>query len=128
MNRSGFATVLLVTGAVWAPVAGAAMQSAAATASVPAGAELPFASALDARVLGVTEAVFDFCATNDPVGAAKVRARLKRLVQGASDQALAQVRQSDEYRSARDAELDFVGKVDPHNAHRICVKAAAPGR
>ena len=107
---------------------GAALQPAGNLPAPAGAAALAPDYALDARALGVMEAVFDFCTSHDAESAPKVRAHLKQLVQGASDQALAQVRQSGAYRSARDAELDFVGKVDPHNAHRICLKAAAPGR
>jgi len=119
---------VLLLGALCLPGAGAAVQQAPAATSVAQSDAALVAHTLDARALGVTEAVLDYCATNDPVGAAKVRARLKRLTQGTSLQAQAQARGSREYRSAHDAEVDFVGKVDPHNAHRICSKAAAPNR
>ena len=74
----------------------------------------------DPHALGMTEAVFDYCAKADPKGAAKVRARLKRLVQGASRETLAKVRKSDEYRKARSSVEDFVAKVDERNASRVC--------
>jgi len=78
------------------------------------------AQAPDPRALGMTEAVFDYCAKADPKGAAKVGARLKRLVQGASRETLAKVRKSDEYRKARSSVEDFVAKVDERNASRVC--------
>src|SRR5256885_11741090 len=43
-------------------------------------ADQPKAQAPDPHALGMTEAVFDYCAKADPKGAAKVRARLKGLV------------------------------------------------
>jgi len=79
-----------------------------------------FKEAPDPHALGMTEAVFDYCAKADPKGAAKVRARLKRLVQGASRETLAKVRKSDEYRKARSSVEDFVAKVDERNASRVC--------
>ena len=72
------------------------------------------------RALGVTEALLDYCAKQDPAGAAKVHKRLKRLTQGASQQALADVRKSGEYQSAHDSEADFIAKIEPRNAHRLC--------
>ena len=78
------------------------------------------AQAPDPRALGMTEAVFDYCAKADPKGAAKVHARLERLVHGASAQTLAEVRKSDEYRKARSSVDDFVAKVDERNASRVC--------
>ena len=78
------------------------------------------AQAPDPHALGMMEAVFDYCAKADPKGAAKVHARLKRLVQGASREALAEVRKSDEYRKARSSVEDFVAKVDERNASRVC--------
>lgn len=80
---------------------------------------------LDAHALGTQEAVLEYCAANDPEGAARIRSGWKRLVQGASKEALADVRASAEYRGAHDAEADFIGKSDPHNAHRLCRVAAA---
>jgi len=78
------------------------------------------AQAPDPHTLGMTEAVFDYCAKADPKDAAKVAARLKRLVQGASSETLAAVRKSDEYRKARSSVDDFVAKVDERNARRLC--------
>jgi hypothetical protein len=83
--------------------------------AAPSQAQTP-----DPHALGMTEAVFDYCAKADPKGAAKVGARLKRLVQGASRETLAEVRKSDAYRKARSSVDDFVAKVDERNASRVC--------
>jgi len=45
---------------------------------------------------------------------------IKQLVQGASEQQLAEVRNSDEYRKAYDSVVDFVSKIDPRNAKQFC--------
>ena len=82
----------------------------------------------DPHALGMTEAVFDYCAKADPKGAAKVRARLKGLVQGASRETLAKVRKSDEYRKARSSVDDFLAKVDERNASRVCSGPLAAGK
>jgi hypothetical protein len=120
MLRSGFPVGLLLVGSLWAQGAGAAAQPSAATAIAPPPADAPTSHSLDARALGMTEAVLEYCAKNDPSGGAKVQARLKRLVQGAGKEALAQARKSTEYHSAHDSEVDFIGKIDPRNAPRLC--------
>jgi hypothetical protein len=45
-------------------------------------------------------------------------------VQGASEPQLAEVRNSNEYRKAYDSVVDFVAKIDPHNAKRFCAETA----
>jgi len=106
MNRSSWLAGLLLGPVLWGQAAG---------------------QQLDARALGATEAVLDYCAKNDPIGAAKVHARFKRLTQGASQEQLDQVRRSAEYQAARRSELDFVGKVDPRNAPHLCGGRAVAG-
>jgi hypothetical protein len=130
MLRSRFPVGLLLLGCVWGLGSGpggaqdqdkasSAQRKPGATAVQPA-AGAPRAEPLDPRLLGMTEAVFDYCAKADPKGAAKIHARLKRLVQGASRETLAEVRKSDEYRKARGSVEDFVAKVDERNVSRVC--------
>ena len=54
----------------------------------------------NARVLGVNEGTLSYCGARDPAAAARLRQKIERLVQGASAQQLAEVRNSDEYRKA----------------------------
>ena len=70
--------------------------------------------------LGITESVLQYCGPLDPTAAARLRQKIKELEQGASEQQLAEVRKSDEYRNAYDSVVDFVGKIDQHNAKRFC--------
>jgi hypothetical protein len=116
---------LLLLGSLWVQGAGAgvAADKAGAMAAQPSVAPAP--KSLDARSLGIAEAVLDYCAQNDPTGGAKVQARLKRLAQGASKEALDKARKSGGYQSAHDSEVDFISKIDPHNAHRLCSETAA---
>lgn len=118
---------LLLVGSLLAQgaTAGVAPDPAGATpVQPPAAASVP--SSLDVRKLGIAEAALDYCAKNDPTGGAKVRARLKQLVQGTDREALAKARKSDEYQRAHDSEADFISKIDPHNAHRLCSGTAGP--
>jgi hypothetical protein len=82
----------------------------------------------DARALGIAEAVLDYCAKVDPSSAARVRERIKRLTAGASHEALARVRNSDDYHRAHDSEGNFLGKVDAKNAKRVCFRTVAAGK
>ena len=74
----------------------------------------------NARVLGVNEGALSYCGPRDPAAAARLRQKIERLVQGASAQQLAEVRNSDEYRKAYDSVVDFVAKIDEHNVKRFC--------
>lgn len=85
------------------------------------------APAPDARKLGVTESILDYCTKTDPSSADKIRYEIQLLTRGTSPQALAKVRGSDAYRRARDAEDEFVKQVEPRNARRICEKPPAKG-
>lgn len=132
MLRPGLPIGFLLLGLLWAQgaAAGAPRDPSGATTAPSArpAAAPPAAAPLNARTLGLGEALLDYCAQNDPASAAKVRAQLQRLVQGMSKEALAEARKSAEYLSARDSERNFVSKVDPHNAHRVCSGWAAPGK
>jgi hypothetical protein len=75
-----------------------------------------------AQALGVAESVVNYCGPIDPAAADSLRQMIKQLVQGASEQQLAEVRNSDEYRKAYDSVVDFVGKIDSHNAQRFCAE------
>ena len=124
MLRPALPIGLLLLGPLWVQgaAAGAPPDPSAAT-SAPAAqlaAVAPASAPLNARTLGLGEALLDYCTQNDPASAAKVRAQLQRLVQGVSKEALAAVRKSAEYLTARNSERSFVSKVDPHNAHRVC--------
>jgi hypothetical protein len=127
MLRSGLPVAVLLIGSLplWAQGAEALSPDKAGATPVKSSAAAPVAESLNARTLGIAEALLDYCAKNDPTGAAKVRARLKQLAQAASKEALAEARRSAEYRSARDSEADFLSKIDPRNAHRVCSEGPA---
>jgi len=75
-----------------------------------------------ARALGVAESVINYCGPIDPAAAARLRQKIEQLVQGASAQQLAEVRNSDEYRKAYDSVVDFAAKIDEHNVKRFCAE------
>ena len=84
--------------------------------------------ALDVRTLGITESVLQYCGPLDPAAAAKLRDKVKHLVKGASQQQHTQARGSAEYRKAYDSVTNFVGKIDEHNAKRICYESPAASK
>jgi hypothetical protein len=104
----------------------AQVQPGSAARQPPAGATA--SRSLNARSLGITEAVVEYCSKADPSAEAKYQARVKRLVQGASKEALAKLRRSTEYRQAHDSEAEFIGKVDQHNVSRACSESPAKRR
>jgi hypothetical protein len=73
-----------------------------------------------AQVLAIAESVINYCGPIDPAAADRLRQMIKQLVQGASEQQLAEVRNSDEYRKAYDSVVDFVAKIDQRNAKNFC--------
>jgi len=75
------------------------------------------------RRSGSPESVINYCGPIDPAATDRLRQMIKQVVQGASEQQLAEVRKSDEYRKAYDSVVDFVGKIDQHNAKRFCSEA-----
>lgn len=83
------------------------------------------APAPNAHVLGVAESVLNYCAPLDPPAAARMRTIIEQLVRGVSPQQLSEVRESDEYRKAYEAVVEFVGKIDPHNTRRVCDESVA---
>jgi hypothetical protein len=82
----------------------------------------------DPKALGITEAMLDYCSKAYPESTVKYQYQVTRLTQGASAEALAKVRGSAQYRQAHDAEGDFVSKVDPRNAKRVCGKSTVAGK
>ncbi len=99
----------------------------ATTADSAAAGEATPAPVLDVSQFGVTETLLGYCADKDPLDAAKVHARLKRLTHGQSHEALADARHSSAYRAARESTLAFIGKVDPRNAKHLCAESGARG-
>jgi hypothetical protein len=79
----------------------------------------------EARALGITEAILTYCAKADPSAAARYQEQIKLLVQQASEQTLAEVRKSPEYLKAHASVDDFIAKIDPHNAKRVCSESLA---
>jgi len=79
-------------------------------------------AAPNAKKLGVAEGVVNYCGPIDPAATDRLGQMIKQLVQGASGQQLAEVRNSDEYRKAYDSVVNSAGKIAPRNAAQFCAE------
>jgi hypothetical protein len=91
---------------------------------------VPFAHAgepaLNAKELGIVEAVLNICGKVDPAAAGKLRERIAALTKGASNDAVARARAGDEYRKAYDSIQQLAGTGDERNAKKVCTESVAP--
>jgi hypothetical protein len=91
---------------------------------------VPFAHAgepaLNAKELGIVEAVLNICGKVDPAAATKLQERIAELSKGASNDAVARARAGDEYRKAYDSMQQLVGTFDESNAKKACSESVAP--
>jgi len=78
-----------------------------------------------AQALATTEAILEHCAKLNPAAADRYREQAKLLAQGASDEALASVRKSDEYQQSRDSTLESLAKVGEQDAKKACAQNLA---
>src|SRR5579862_4895470 len=67
----------------------------------------PNKQGLNVQQLAITESVLKFCGPVDADAAKKLQDKVAQLVQGASDEALAKARDSDDYRKAYDLVMKF---------------------
>ena len=92
----------------------------------------PFANAdeqkPDPKVLALSEAVLAYCAKAAPSTAAQYRDKLRQVTKGASEQTLADLRNTEAYRNSRETMDAFLAKVDEHNAEKVCSRKPAQGQ
>jgi hypothetical protein len=100
-------------------ILGAALFPLAHADVPPPDAPPPYAQAL-----GIYESALKYCGPVDAESAAKLRERIKLLVQDASEDQLTKARDSDAYRKAYDSMEEFVSKVDERNAKHMCSESA----
>jgi hypothetical protein len=77
----------------------------------------------DAKSLATIEAIMDHCAEADPAYASNYHERVQLVTQGASEDTLAKVRKTDEYRRAHDSAVESLAKVNEQDAKKICSQA-----
>jgi ABC-type taurine transport system substrate-binding protein len=79
-------------------------------------AKLPFTN----DALGKVEGTLDFCAQTDSQSAAKYQERKKAMVQGVSEQELAEARASQEYKDAYESTSSELEKVPKEKVVAAC--------
>jgi hypothetical protein len=72
---------------------------------------------------GRLEGVVDFCAQADPQSAAKYQEQKKVLVQGATDEEVAEARASKEYKDGYDEATQEMGKQPKDQVAKACAAA-----
>lgn len=102
-----------------------AVPAAVLLAGAPARAE---AAKVNGHALGILESIQHFCAPLDKDAAARIDGKIKLVVQGATDQDLAAVRNGPEYLQAHSSMDDFISKVDERNAKRVCSQDVNTGK
>jgi hypothetical protein len=85
-------------------------------------------TAPNAQSLGTFEAILDKCAELDAAHAAEYRDQLHAVTQGASEEAIAKLRDSDDYKEAYTAARNSLGKVAGPDALKACKGSLAPGQ
>jgi hypothetical protein len=74
-------------------------------------------------VLGRVEGALDFCAQADPQSAAKYQEKKKTLVNGASEEELAEARTSEDYKEGYQSATDEMSKEPKDEVKKTCSAA-----
>jgi hypothetical protein len=75
--------------------------------------------------LGMVEAILSRCAQLDPKAASQYEQRVQLMIQGVSDEIVAEVRKSDEYRQSYDSTTESLRDVSEHDALDACTRSVA---
>ena len=94
-------------------------------AIVAPGLALGDEPAPQAQALATAEAILEHCAKLIPAEAGRFGEQGTLLTQGASEETLAKVRESDEYQQAREATLESLTRVDEKDAKKACAQDPA---
>jgi hypothetical protein len=97
-------------------------------AIVVPGLTLADEPAPQAQSLATVEALLGHCAKLIPAAADRYRELAKLLAQGATEETLANLRQSEEYRASHDLTLESLAKVSEQDAKKACEQHLAQGQ
>jgi hypothetical protein len=78
------------------------------------------APAPNPQALGSIEAILTKCAELDPAHAARYQSQAKMLAQGASEEAIGELRKTDDYRRAYEAATQSMAAVAGEDALKTC--------
>ena len=87
------------------------------------GAHIP-----DAHSLGTIEGIFNKCSEIDPAHAGEYRDRAKKATEGASDNAVSAIRDSDAYKEAYESVSGSIVAGNVKDALKACTGSLAPGQ
>jgi hypothetical protein len=79
-------------------------------------------SAPDARSLATAEAILDYCGKLDPSSAERYLTQARVIAQGASEDVLVKVRETNEYQQAHGELDESLAQVEARNAKNVCAK------
>jgi hypothetical protein len=77
----------------------------------------------NAQALGITEGVLHYCGSVDPKAAGQLQQKAKDLVQGLSEDEVAKLRESEEYRAAYDSIGEMLTAAPGQKAVQACASA-----
>jgi hypothetical protein len=81
-----------------------------------------------AQSLASSEAILEHCARLNPAAADQYREQAKLLTQGASEETLAKLRKTEDYRVTHDQTVESLAKVDEREAIQACEQRPAQGQ
>lgn len=76
-----------------------------------------------AQTLATLETMLEHCARLNPEAADRFREQAKLVAQGASEEALAKMRKSDEYQKSRDSTLESLAELGDEYAKKACAQS-----
>jgi len=77
----------------------------------------------EAKSLATVEAILQYCARADPAAADQYRDQARLLTQGLSEEMLAKVRKSGEYRQSHESALESLAKAGEQDAKQACAQS-----
>lgn len=77
----------------------------------------------DAATLARADALFAYCAKIDPAHGARYREQLELASQGATQEAITKVRQSEDYQQVHKSVEDLMALLDENNSVKVCNSA-----
>jgi hypothetical protein len=119
MSASGCEKGSRLRGAVNRPLWTLAIAAALVPGAAVRAAEPPPSG----QVLGAVEAIVEHCIKADAASAARYAQQLKIVVRDADEKALAEVRQSDEYKQTYQATKEQLGESTGEEARRACASS-----
>jgi len=101
------------------------MMSLCVLAAIPRFALAEEPARPSGQTLGMMEAIFSRCAQVDPKAAGRYERGISLMIQGISEEVVAEVRMSDEYHQSYDSTTESLRGVSEHDALEACARSVA---